>query len=169
MELPNRKRTRLEGYDYSTPGAYFLTICAAEKKTVFGTVVGGGDLDAPYACLLEAGMVVRKYIELADHIPGIRVDKYVVMPNHIHIILLVEETDDGTSRSPSPTNAKVPRFVGAMKRFCNKEMGTNLFQRSYYDHIIRDERDYRKIWNYIDTNPARWQEDCFYCKESPKG
>lgn len=145
-------------------GAYFLTICTVDKKNLLGKIVGGGDLDAPQVQLTEAGRVVQKYIQTANGIPGVRIDKYVVMPNHIHIIVFVEEMENGTSGSPSPTNAKVPRLVGALKRYCHKETG-KIFQRSYHDHIIRGEADYRKIWEYIENNPVRWIEDCFYVEE----
>ncbi len=90
------------------------------------------------------------------------IDKYVIMPNHIHLILEVK--NDGMSQAPSPTNAIVPKFISLFKRYCNREYGKNIFQRSFHDHIIRDENDYLKIWNYIDTNPQKWQEDCF-CTE----
>ena len=64
--------------------------------------------------------------------------------------------------APSPTNAVIPHFVSTLKRFCNRDTGMQVFQRSYHDHVIRNEDDYLKIWQYIDNNPARWQEDCFY-------
>ena len=163
MDFYSRKRTRLEGYDYSTPGAYFLTICTLQKQNLLGKIVGGGDLDAPKVRLSRVGRTAEKYIIAAKSMPGVRVDKFVIMPNHIHIILFVEEIL-GTSRSPSPTNAVIPRFVGAFKRYCHQKEG-KIFQRSYHDHIIRGEVDYQKIWQYIDTNPLRWAEDCFYNEE----
>ena len=106
---------------------------------------------------------MQRHIISGNRIPGVTVDKYVIMPNHIHLILLVEDTASaGTSRAPSPTNAVIPHFVSTLKRFCHRDIGTQIFQRSYHDHVIRDEADYLKIWQYIDNNPARWQEDCFY-------
>lgn len=66
------------------------------------------------------------------------------------------------SGTPSPTNSVISRFVSTFKRFCNKEFGKNLWQRSFNDHIIRDKEDYNKIWEYIDTNPLKWELDCFY-------
>ena len=88
-------------------------------------------------------------------------EKYVIMPNHIHMILAIESSG-GPSRAPAPTNAMIPRTVASLKRFCNREIGENIFQRSYHDHVIRDEADYRRIWHYIDTNPAKWEADCFF-------
>ncbi|MBQ8057018.1 MAG: transposase [Ruminococcus sp.] len=79
------------------------------------------------------------------------------MPNHIHI--LVSVYNSGMSKSPSPTNETIPSFVSTFKRFVNKEAGENIFQRSYYDHIVRDERDYLSRWQYIENNPIKWEED----------
>ena len=109
------------------------------------------------------GEIVQQHILCGNRILCVTVDKYVIMPNHIHFILLVDRADTGgTSRSPSPTNAVIPHFVSTFKRFCHKDAGRKIFQRSYHDHVIRGEKDYLKIWEYIDNNPARWKEDCFY-------
>ena len=159
MSLPKRKPTRLKDYDYSQNGYYFVTICSHNKKCIFSNIVGGGALDAPQNKLTKYGKIVEKYILSTNNIPEIVVDKYVIMPNHIHLILIVE---NGTSKAPSPTNNAISHAVSTMKRFVNKEVGQNVFQRSFHDHIIRGEQDYLKIWNYIDTNPHKWSEDCFY-------
>ena len=166
QKLPVRKPNRLPDYDYSTPGAYFLTVCTQDRKPILGSIVGGGDLDAPKVALSKAGAVVRKHILLSNRINGVTIDKYVIMPNHIHLIVLVDgKAAGGTSRAPSPTNAVIPHFVSTLKRFCQREIGGTLFQRSYHDHVVRDEADYLKIWQYIDTNPAKWEADCFYTTE----
>ena len=94
-------------------------------------------------------------------------DKFVIMPNHVHMILLVDDTfQAGTSRAPSPTNAVIPHFISTWKRFCHRDAGCSVFQRSYHDHVIRNQADYTKIWQYIDSNPMSWQEDCFYAEAS---
>ena len=177
MDLPKRKPARLREYDYSTPGAYFVTVCTHEKRCSLSTIsVGAGALDGPSIQLTEQGKIVEKYILSTEQIPGMHVDKYVIMPNHIHLILVVDR-NSGPSRAPAPTNAfegdvssktpanaKIPRAIGVMKRLINKEAGENIFQRSYHEHVIRDEADYRRIWDYIDTNPAKWTEDCYYMR-----
>ena len=157
-----RKSLRLKNYDYSLPGSYFITICTRNRIPLLSEIVGGGALDAPSVRLTDAGIITQKHIErISDLYTDIAVDKYVIMPNHIHMILtILEET--GTSRAPSPTNSIVAKTVSTMKRFIGKELGYSVFQRSFYDHIIRNEQDYLEIWNYIDTNPIRWQEDRFY-------
>ena len=157
-KIPARKRTRLAGFDYSTPGGYFITICTEQRRNLLSEIVGGGALDAPKVQLTKIGRIVEKYILSGERTPGITVDKFVIMPNHIHIIVFLERVVEGAD----PYNGQIPRFVGALKRFCHQETGAHLFQRSYHDHIIRGEKDYLKIWQYIDTNPIKWKEDCFY-------
>ena len=104
---------------------------------------------------------------MVDFYDNIKIDKYVVMPNHVHMIISVldvaeNEDSNGPSGMPVPTNSLIGKFVGTFKRYCNREYGKNIWQRSYHDHIIRDKNDYEKIWNYIDTNVIRWKNDCFY-------
>ena len=162
MDYQKRKRIRLETYDYSTPGAYFITICTREKRCILSKITVGADaLGGPRAILTNAGRIVEKYILSTNKIPDIRVDKYVIMPNHIHMILFVEQID-GPPRASAPTMASIPNAVSALKRLVNRELGENIWQRSFHDHVIRNENDYGKIWEYIDTNPARWDMDCFY-------
>lgn len=163
MEYPARKPNRLPTFDYSTPGAYFITICTLDRASILGTVVGGDALGAPYVQLTRTGEIVKRYILSGNRIPGITVDKYTIMPNHIHLILLIDKpVSNGTPKVQSPANALIPHFVSTLKRFCHRDTGSKVFQRSYHDHIIRSKRDYLKIWEYIDNNPARWKEDCFY-------
>ena len=161
MNLPNRKPTRLAKYDYSQNGYYFITICTHNKECVLAKIVGDGVYDIPKMLLSHCGKIVEKYIQkINSKYDNVCIDKYVIMPNHIHLILVVK--NNGMSRAPSPTNAIVPKFVSLFKRYCNRAYGENFFQRSFHDHIIRDEKDYLKIWEYIDNNPAKWLEDCYY-------
>ena len=162
MALPNRKPNRLPNFDYSSPGAYFLTICTEGKKPILSTIVGGGTFDAPSTRLTKIGQVVQRYILSGNNIRGVTVDKYVIMPNHIHIILLLDDTAAKKTEKVSPANAVVPHFVSTLKKFCHRDVGYDFFQRSYHDHIIRNEERYLRIWQYIDNNPAVWQEDRFY-------
>ena len=157
MENPKRKANRLCEYDYSTNGAYFITLCTQDRKKILSNIVGGGALDAPEIVLTEIGKIAHRYILSSNRIPGIVVDKFIIMPDHIHLILLVNQTAvNGTSRAPSPTNAVVPHFVSTFKRFCHRDIGTIIFQRSYYDHVIRNQQDYDEIWQYIENNPRKW-------------
>lgn len=156
-----RKLIRLNGYDYSNAGSYFITICSKDKKPIFSRIVGVGDLDDLRVCLYRYGEIINNNIEYMNEIYDyIEIDNYVIMPNHIHILISVYS--GGMSRSPSPTHEVIPTFVRTLKRFVNKEAGENIFQRSYNDHIIRDERDYLARWKYIDNNPIKWELDDLY-------
>ncbi len=167
-KLPDRKRLRLKDFDYSTSGAYFITVCTRGRKNILSRIVGGDVLDAPKNVeLLPYGEIAKKYInQLNDFYDDIKVDRYVVMPNHIHIILFVFE--NGASRTSPPTTKQhsiVSRFVSTYKRFCNKEYGENIWQRGFYDHVIRGREDYEEIVRYIYDNPARWYYDELYVEE----
>ena len=160
-----RKNTRLAGYDYNTPGAYFLTVCTENRKCLLSRIVGTGVLDGPNIELLPCGKIVEKYIsQLNDHYDYLSVESYVIMPNHIHILLRVLEGPSGT---PVPTrqNSVVSRFVSTFKRFCNKEYGKNIWQARSYDHVIRDQADFDKHLQYIYENPFGWQKDELYWEE----
>ncbi len=163
MDLQKRKPTRLKRYDYSTPGMYFLTVCTKDRKSILGKIVGCGDFDTPQIILSEYGTILDKYINLMNKkYSHIKVDKYVIMPNHFHLILNITDYKCGASETAAPYNNETPKFISLLKRYCNREYDENIWQRSYHDHIIRSDKDYRKIWEYIDTNIIRWKNDCFY-------
>lgn len=167
-DKPQRKPNRLAGFDYSTPRAYFVTICVKDKQCLLGTIVGAAISRPPSNTLTQAGRIVDAAIRsISSHYPSVSVEKYVVMPNHVHILLMISSAADGRLIA-APTNtvgSKMPsisQVVGHMKRSVSKTLGVPLWQKSFHDHIIRNEDDYRAIWEYIDTNPFRWTEDCFF-------
>jgi len=159
--MQTRKNLRLENYDYTQAGAYFVTVCTNGKKNILGSVVGGDAHIAPHTRLSPIGQVVEKYLL---SIPGM--DSYVIMPNHVHIILLVSSTDmlQGPMWASAPTGKRVGSLVRSWKTLVSKELGKSIWQRSYYDHIIRNEKDYIRIAQYIEDNPSRWREDTYYCE-----
>ena len=154
-----RKRLRLNGYDYGQAGAYFVTVCTKEKKCILGSVVGADDYIGPYVELSSTGKVVDQYLRM---IPG--VDYCVVMPNHVHMILRISAKDivQGPMWSSAPTKANISSLVRTWKTLITKHLGHSIWQRSFYDHIIRDEKEYLKIAQYIEENPARWLDDSYY-------
>ena len=170
MDLPKRKQTRLKEYDYSSPGAYFITICVKDRKQLLSKIiVGTGVLDGPQNILTSYGEIANKHlVNMSDFYENIKIDEFVVMPNHIHMLIQILETgnSNGPSRTSVPTNSLIAQFVSTFKRFCNKEYGKNIWQSRSNDHIIRGEKDYQKICEYIDTNVIRWKEDCFYNSET---
>ncbi len=165
-ELPKRKILRLQNFDYNTSAAYFITICTESRRPLLSRIVGVDVLDDPKIELLPYGKIADKYInQLNDFYEDIKVDRYVIMPNHIHIMLFV--FDNGSSRTSTPTrqHSSVSRFVSTFKRFCNKEYGRNIWQRYYNDHIIRNREDYQEHSKYIYENPIRWHFDKLYSEE----
>lgn len=169
MDLPQRKQTRLKGYDYSSAGAYFITICTQDRQCVLSSIVGEG-LAPPVVRLTHYGKITETQICLLNsRFPSVAVEKYVIMPNRVHLILRLSGRTENLSpaggASPSPT---VPTIIGVLKSMVTRscKCDTRLFQRSFHDHIIRNSEDYRRIWEYIDSNPAKWAEDCFYNQHS---
>lgn len=163
MDLPKRKSNRIKGYDYSQNGVYFITVCTRDRENLLSEItVGDGVLDVPQNKLTEYGKIVNKYILQASGNSDLFVEEYVIMPNHIHLLIRVSN-QNGTSRAPSPTaNALIPMYISTLKRFCNRDIGRNIWQRSFYDHIVRNEDDYLNICEYIETNPLKWDKDRFY-------
>ncbi len=184
MDMPRRKHLRLPEHDYSSPGAYFVTICTGNRRCILSSIpVGAGAPDSPLPNLTKLGKIVEEHILSTGSIPGFSVDKYVIMPNHIHMIVRIERPDPKTADEPprgeagrrgrrplqkgndpaatqrSPTLSDA---VGALKCLVNRKAGENIWQRSYHEHVIRDENDYRAIWEYIDTNPMKWADDRYY-------
>ena len=143
MDIRKRKSTRISEYDYSANGYYFVTICTKARKHILSEIVG----DDAHIVPKKYGIVVEKYINRQDEI-----EKYVIMPDHIHLIIKIE---NGTMWASSPTKS-VSSIVRTLKTLTTKEIGEPIFQRSFNDHIIRGEQDYREIWQYIDNNPKAW-------------
>ena len=175
MDLPKRKQLRLPDHDYSAPGAYFVTICTRDRRCILSEIaVGDGVLDVPNVRLSPYGEILAETLQEIEHTYSwLSLDRHVIMPNHIHLLLRIEgngpsrtpaptNTVDGPSGTPAPTNETLPMLVSTFKRFTNRRCGIQLWQRSYHEHVIRSEDDYRQIWEYIENNPVRWVEDRYY-------
>ena len=166
MKLAKRKPNRLETYDYRTAGGYFVTICTREKAHLFWENVGA-IIDRPENVPLNhLGQIVDQVIRnIPCRYPAVTVDKYVIMPNHIHVIMIISGRAAGAS--PRPTIADI---VCAYKSLTTRECKKNgfegiLFQTSFYEHIIRGREDYEEIVKYIYENPLRWYYDELYTEE----
>ena len=159
MEFPKRKTNRLTEYDYSMPNAYFITICTKNRKNLFWVDVGA-IIDRPNNVpLTNLGMIVRQSIEdISKYYPAVSVDHFVIMPNHIHLLLQINTDCNGRSMI-APTISTVVR---QMKGYVSKQTGVAIWQKGFYDHVIRSGNDYRDIWNYIEGNPGKWAEDKLY-------
>ena len=168
-----RRSIRLRGFDYSRDGAYFITVCTRGRVCLLGDVVEGE------MRLSEAGLVAQAAWEgLPHHYPHVQLDAWVIMPNHVHGIVILAEADRdpitvGAGLKPAPTgnpgNAArhgLPEVVRAFKSFSARRInallgasGVPFWQRNYYEHVIRDEEALHRIRRYIVGNPARWDED----------
>jgi REP element-mobilizing transposase RayT len=164
--FPDRNYTRLTDYDYSSPGAYFVTICVYKKQCLFGSSENGT------MRLNQYGEVVQKcWKDLQNHYEGINNRIFTVMPNHVHGILEIMPPNKRSGSKPDPTNRyPLSEIIRAFKTFSSKGInelrhspGTTVWQRSFYEHIIRTEKEYRETGEYILYNPAKWEND----KENP--
>ena len=159
--LPNRKHPRLDHYDYGTAGAYFITICTQARRCLLSSIVGRGLAPAeirytPYGLIAQEQLLL-----LQERYPTLTVDQYVIMPNHIHAILLLEETAEAGKR-PRITDI-VCAYKSLTTRACKKAQPIDkLFQTSFYEHVIRGQADYREIAEYIANNPKQWELDELY-------
>ena len=204
-QIHHRRSIRLKGYDYSQAGLYFITICCGDRKCRFGEIVVGASLaDAQNA---DAQMILNEYgtiaynewIKLAERFSNFELDVFQIMPNHMHgIILLNDSVEAGFTSAPNDNDKKntqlqmgqplvemegqpqriaptVGGIVGAYKSLVanacldiyktkNETMG-KLWQRNYHEHIIRNEKSYQIISDYIINNPAKWNDDKFFSTE----
>lgn len=160
MSLPKRKRMRLSGYDYSTPGCYFVTICTHNGNHIFGD---GKKLS-------EFGIIVDDGIKnIPMRYSDIKIDNYTVMPNHVHILLTIgcDELENNEATILDEALGKIKhqrldRVIGLFKAGVTREIhrlkpDLEIWQKSYYDHIIKNQNDYNETWDYINANPIRWQ------------
>ena len=172
------KQHRLKNYNYSSNGSYFITICVKNKECLLGDITvmvdAHGDRKTDnindLICLKSSGTklvlsdfghITKKYIETSKSVyQGLSVDNYVIMPNHIHMILSI--CNDALICTEKPCHDLIPTYVSSLKTLITKEIGFSIFQRNFHDHIIRNEDEYEKIWDYIDTNPSSWVADRFY-------
>ena len=163
MELPKRKQNRLTEYDYSTPNAYFITICTHNRKNLFWKDVGAAIGRPENVPLTNLGLWVKQVIgDIPMHYPAITVDHAVIMPNHIHLLLQINTDADGRPMA-APTISTV---INQVKGIVSKKAGFSVWQKGFYDHVIRSEQDYLDIWNYIEGNPGKWAEDKLFISDS---
>ena len=153
MDLPKRKPIRLKDYDYSTPGAYFITICVKEHKAILSNINVGANIVRPQEIhLTKYGEIVENAIKnIPKHYSNISVDNYVIMPDHIHLLLQIHTNENGRPLV-APT---INRVIKQTKGYITKQIGSSIWQKSFNDHIIRGREDYKSIWEYIENNPLK--------------
>jgi putative transposase len=168
----HRHSLRLKGYNYAQMGAYFITICTANRKSFLGKIVNGKMQINGYGKIIETEWLKTPHLR-----PNVSLDTYVIMPNHFHAILIIHD-DVGATRRVAPTirnrptgplSGSVGAIVGQFKSKVTKRInswqqvvGKEVWQRNYYEHVIRDEDDLNRVREYIENNPDRWLEDEYY-------
>lgn len=167
-ELPQRKLQRLKGYDYSKNGAYFITICTQNRQRLFGEIMNDNMI------LNNTGkMVEERLLNITNDV--VFVDKYIIMPDHIHAIIFINHgttqgSHCGTTQGSFPTLSEVVQrfktittklYIDGAKNGEYPPFDKKIWQKSFNDRIIRNEQGYRDVWQYIEENPIKWDEDCF--------
>lgn len=156
MDLPKRKNIRLNDYNYSSNGAYFITICTKNKENLLWENVGANCVrPLDQLPLSKIGIVIENEIyKLNTVYENIKVDKYQIMPNHIHLIIFIYEDSNGRTQF-APT---ISRIIKQFKGSITKQIGFSIWQKSFYDRVIRNEKEYQEVWNYIHNNPLKYLE-----------
>jgi len=203
-KIHHRRSIRLKGYDYSQNGAYFITLCAQDRRPIFGKIVNGEMQLSPF------GVIVRdEWLKTSEMRKNIEMDEFVVMPNHFHGIIVIDDGDirrdamhrvqdkeesTGTQdfstgtlqRAPTsaptverfgkPTSNTIPTIIRGFKAAVTKQINTiqinsgvynmpeRIWQKNYYEHVIRNEISLNKIREYIMSNPLNWKEDDLFIR-----
>lgn len=145
--IPIRKNTRLNYYDYTKEGGYFITICIKDRKELLGKI------KEDKINLTKEGTIVQKYIKKINEIyKEVIVDEYIIMPNHIHLIIIIKDNNQIT----------VSRIIKQLKMKIGKEIENSIWQKLFYEHIIRDDKEYYKIKEYIRNNVINWEKDKYF-------
>ncbi|NLB61393.1 MAG: transposase [Clostridiales bacterium] len=159
MKLLKRKPNRLKGYDYSKNGAYFITICTYNREILFGNV--GEDSISSRMIDVTFNQTIEEYSESIC-------EKYIIMPNHFHAIIFIGQAESAHTISEIVQAFKrhsTVEYIKLVKQGVLPPFEKRIWQRSFHDHIIRNEQKYQEIWEYIDKNALKWEEDCFYKKQ----
>ncbi len=169
MKLPKRKTIRLKDYDYSSPGVYFVTVCTSGHKKFFWdtTKCKMPVRNDNEVVLSKIGRIVECAVKnIPKRYSNVSVDKFVIMPNHIHMLIRIHSTEDGRPMVvPTRDGGCAPTLsciIQQMKGFVTKQIGFPVWQSRFYDHIIRNQKDYNEKWLYIEYNPINWERDDFY-------
>ena len=178
-EIHHRRSIRLKGYDYSQNGAYFITLCAQDRKPIFGKIVDGE------MQLNQFGVIARdEWLKTAEMRKNIEMDEFSIMPNHMHGIIVIDARTGTVHRAPTnaptvekfgkPTSNTIPTIIRGFKSAVTKQINTiqinagvynlpeRIWQKNYYEHVIRNEASLNKIREYIMSNPLNWKEDDYY-------
>ena len=151
--LPKRKPIRIADYDYSAPGAYFITVCTTNREKIFWSDRKSELCSPANVPLSDIGMIVNNEIQKLNTVyDSVRVDKYCIMPDHIHMILIIDSDENGRTQFAPTVSRVMKQFKGSI----TKQVGRPIWQKSFYDHGIRNQQDYKEIGEYIENNPLKY-------------
>lgn len=155
--MEERKPNRWKCHDYSSCGSYFVTICTKDKEKMFWV---GAPFGRPPKYLNEKGIIVENEISKLNNVyPGIvTVDRYAIMPNHIHLLLTIHPDKEGRPQG-APT---ISRVINQFKGSVSKQIGRSVWQKLFHDRVVRNDDEYYLITQYIIDNPSRWSEDKYF-------
>ena len=177
--IHQRRSIRLKGHDYTQPGAYFITLCTQMRQCLFGNVVKS-KMQLNYL----GHIAFNCWEAIPDHFLHIELDTFVVMPNHLHGILIITDTSVGAWHCHAPTreqfgkpvHGSIPTVIGSYKSAVSKNInviwhtkGQSIWQRNFYEHISRDQKSLDHIREYILNNPQRWADDPENSQQNPDG
>ena len=155
-----RKNIRLNGYDYSKNGGYFVTVCTNDRSHIFGEITGNivgatlcGRPNEPHK------MIEKWLFEIENKYPGTKIDCFVIMPDHVHFVVIKPGDQIGSPLQQIVSWFKTQttnEYIKGVKNGIYKSFDKHLWQRGYYEHIIRNQHDLEEIRNYIITNPLKW-------------
>ena len=173
--IHHRKSIRLKGYDYAQAGLYFITLCIENRTCLFGEIDRPDSRQLPMVMNAYGEIVKNTWLDLPNHVSNIKLHEFIVMPNHIHGIIEMD-TPVGADSKPAQNGKPqpLPEIVRQLKTFSARRINRlrdtpahAIWQRNYYEHIIRNEQAYLEIAEYIQTNPLQWLEDTYYCAAPP--
>ena len=155
LDLRTRKKIRLSGYDYSASNAYFVTVCVTNKYALLWDL-GNKPIQPEHPSLSKVGKIVEIAIQqISEHYSNVIVEKYCLMPDHVHLMVFLVP-DDNEPMTSAPALSTV---IGSLKRWVTKQVGYSIWQKSFYDEIIHDDVGYQEVCQYIAENPTKYKED----------
>ena len=179
LPLPTRRSPRLKGFDYTAAGAYFLTVCTRDKDCILAEIRDGRSIPSDIGQAVE-----RSWHQISSHFPDVSCDEFIVMPNHVHGILFIHPPPEEMPHPPvgarhavpapppqaesfgRPVAASLPTIIRSFKAAATKDVRSiarrsdfRLWQRGYYEHVIRHNKELDNIRRYIKDNPAKWESD----------
>ena len=170
-QFPARKPLRISYYDYNTPGAYFLTFCTYNRKPFLSRVVEP-TAESYELQLTTCGKIVDAVIQNIPAHLHVTIDRYVIMPNHVHLIAVITDEDvlRAIRESPLQSRTIISKMIGYIKMNASRAIRQHygdvvVWQRGYHDHVIRNQGDYVALVEYIQTNPIRWELDKLYTEK----